>query len=128
MFCAHVPEMTFPDLQSGAVAEPDWGVGMQVSGRGFLTVEVLSPGFAIFCFLVLSSTMPKLSSLCNLPNPGRPPHRPTAAPPSESDQPPGFSRDGWDLARKFPGRTLDEKFSTVLSKKSDSINRSSLKG
>ena len=72
MFCAHVPEMTFPDLQSGAVAEPDWGVGMQVSGRGFLTVEVLSPGFAIFCFLVLSSTMPKLSSLCNLPNPRRP--------------------------------------------------------
>jgi hypothetical protein len=93
-FFAHVPEMTFPDWQTGAVAEPDWGVGMQVSRRGFLTVEVLSPGFAIFCFLVLSSTMPKLSSLCNLPNPGRSPHLPTAAPPIESGQPPGFSRIG----------------------------------
>jgi len=26
--------MTFPDWQSGALSEPDLGVGMQVSGRG----------------------------------------------------------------------------------------------
>jgi len=38
-FFAQVQEMTFPDWQSGAVTEPDWGVGMQVSGIGFFDIE-----------------------------------------------------------------------------------------
>jgi hypothetical protein len=50
MFCAHVPEMTFPDLQSGAVAEPDWGVGMQVSGRGFFDSGSFVPRFRDILF------------------------------------------------------------------------------
>ncbi len=32
-FFAYVPEMDSPDGQYGHVKEPDWGVGMQVSGR-----------------------------------------------------------------------------------------------
>ena len=52
-FFAQVREMTLPDWQYGAVAEPDWGVGMQVSGIGFFTVEVLSPGLAIFFFCTI---------------------------------------------------------------------------
>jgi len=43
--------MTFPDWQSGAVAEPDWGVGMQVSGIGFFDIESFVPRSRdiIFC-------------------------------------------------------------------------------
>ena len=35
--------MTLPDGQYGAVAEPDWGVGMQVSGIGVFDIESFVP-------------------------------------------------------------------------------------
>ena len=35
--------MTLLDGQYGAVAEPDWGVGMQVSGIGVFDIESFVP-------------------------------------------------------------------------------------
>ena len=43
MFFARFPEMALPDGQSGAVAKPDLGGGMQLSGRGCLRQCMASP-------------------------------------------------------------------------------------
>ena len=52
-FFAQVREMTFPDWQSGAVAEPDWGVGMQVFGRGFFDIGSFVPRSRVLLFFSL---------------------------------------------------------------------------
>ena len=94
---------------------PDSGVGMQVSGRGAFYSGSFVPGLAIFCFLVLSSTIPKLSSLCNLPNPGRPYHTdPQLRRARKIRSAPGLQQEWVGLARKFSGRILYEKFPTGL--------------